>query len=115
MRTGFDNGFFGLPAGGIGYLVKGWFTDPSGHVAPGFSQTSGGGSSSLGNGPLANALSNGSPAAINKWLAVHHYSYWISYTPRARLPLLEAVWSAGVLAVAAAVFAAAIWQVYARR
>lgn len=95
------------------YLLRGWLTGPTGHVAPGFLVTHGGGPRT--DGPLATVLGTGTGATQRAWLAAHHYTYWISYQPPGRLLTFQAAWSGTLLLVAVAAFGLAIWRVRASR
>jgi hypothetical protein len=80
------------PAGS--WLVRGWFTGPGGHVL----------ALKAANRVSLHVNSFDSKAgasAAPRWLALHHYRYWISYQPADHFWILQAVVGLVVLAVAA--------------
>jgi hypothetical protein len=95
------------------YVLRGWLTDPAGHLVPGFLTMRGGGMS-LPGGQLGRVLTTGSLAHRRTWLAAHHYTYWISYQPHTRLLIFQAAWAGALLAVAITAFGLTIWRVAAR-
>jgi hypothetical protein len=103
-RVPFD---FAVRAPDGGYFLRGWLADAAGHVVPGFSVTHDG---AFSPGPLTNVY-NGGQLAIDRWLAAHHFTYWISYQPHDRLLLIQAAWAGAVLVVAAVAFGLAAWRV----
>ena len=83
------------PAGS--WLARAWYTGPGGHV--------------LGNKAAKRVsldvnrlleLTRGrnAPHAANRWLALHHYTYWVSYQPADHFWMLQAVAGLVLLAVA---------------
>jgi hypothetical protein len=86
---------FGPPGS---WLVRGWFTGPSGHV--------------LG-ARAADRVSNhaaslyltkygtNDPHAATRWLALHHYAYWISYQPAGHFWIIQATLGLVILALTA--------------
>jgi hypothetical protein len=45
----------------------------------------------------------------DRWIALHHYAYWIAYQPHDRLQLFQFATAAILLAAAAALTLAATW------
>ncbi len=100
------------------YILSGWFTDGAGHIVPGLSITSDGGldmTSATPSTAMTTALLNGSFASQRRWLAAHHYTYWLSYQPQDRLMLFHAIWAGGLLVVGVAALGIAMWRVAASR
>jgi len=84
------------PSGSL--LVRGWFVGPEGQV--------------LGNraanrvrdhvtGLYITKSGTNDPNAAKRWLALHHYTYWLTYQPANHFWILQAVVGLVVLAVAA--------------
>jgi hypothetical protein len=64
-------------------------------------------------GQLGTILTAGPAAAQRAWLAVHHYTYWISYQPHSRLLIFQAAGTGTLLTVAIVAFGLATWRVTA--
>ena len=77
------------------YVLDGWFTGPGGHrVAI--------------DSVLHRIPWNLNGINVDRWLARHHYTYWISYQP-GRVWAFQLAWAAILLTVAAACVLAAVW------
>jgi hypothetical protein len=79
-----------------GWLVHAWYTGPSGHVL-GFKAAY-----RVGlhvNSLLESANGTNNPGAAKQWMALHHYTYWVSYQPANHFWILQAI--VGVIVLAA--------------
>ena len=81
------------PAGS--WLVRAWYTGPGGHVL----RIKAANKVSV----HVNSLfeSKGGASTASRWLALHHYTYWVSYQPANHFWILQAVVGLVILAVAA--------------
>jgi hypothetical protein len=82
------------PAGS--WLVRGWYAGPGGHVL-GIKAAN-----RVSNhvNSLFESLKGGTSGAL-RWLALHHYKYWVSYQPADHFWILQAIVGLVVLAFAA--------------
>jgi len=80
------------PAGS--WLVRAWYTGPGGHVL-GIKAAK---RVSIHVNSLFESLKGGTGAAL-RWLAFHHYKYWVSYQPAGHFWILQAVVGLVVLAL----------------
>jgi hypothetical protein len=80
------------PAGS--WLVRGWYTGPGGRVL--------GTKAAVRVSDHVNSFdSKAGASAASRWLALHHYKYWVSYQPAGHFWMLQAVVGLVVLVVAA--------------
>jgi hypothetical protein len=96
---------FGDPAGqsrGSGVIVHGWFTH-AGHALTSVQATA------LAAQIPQKLIPAAKPAALVRWLAARHYSYWISFQPGTRYWLFQSAQAALLVALAVALAALAIW------
>lgn len=83
------------PAGS--WLARAWYTGPGGHVLG----TKAANRVSLHvTSMLDSANGTNNPNAAKRWLALHHYTYWVSYQPADHFWILQAVVGLVLLAVA---------------
>lgn len=82
------------PAGS--WLVRAWYTGPGGHVL-GLKAAN---RVSVQVNSVYESLKGGASAAP-RWLALHHYTYWVSYQPANHFWILQAVVGLVVLAMTA--------------
>lgn len=75
-------------------FLRGWLTGP------------GGGAASSG---VLSKLHSGTVTQADRWIAQHHYAYWIAYQPHDRLQVFQFAVAALLLAAAAAMTLAATW------
>src|SRR5665213_2879766 len=68
------------------WLVRAWYTGPGGHVL-GIKAAN---RVSIKVNSLFESLKGGTSAAL-RWLALHHYTYWVSYQPANHFWILQAV------------------------
>jgi hypothetical protein len=98
---------------GDGYLVRDWWTDAAGRVVPGW-QTAGGFDGAVPS-PWGTLMAIGNSRTLNKWVATHHFTYWVSYQPVDRIGTFHAIWAAAFLLLGLLASGLAIWQVRSRR
>jgi hypothetical protein len=98
---------------GNGYLVRDWWTDAAGRVVPGW-QTGGGFNGAIPS-PWDTFMAIGNSRTLNKWVATHHFTYWVSYQPVDRIGTFHAIWAAAFLLLGLLASGLAIWQVRSRR
>jgi hypothetical protein len=111
-RAQFSGGF---PMVNGAYVVRGWFTDGGGHIVPGISVTSDGALNITSFSSMTTVLMNGSATSERRWLAAHHYTYWLSYQPHDRILLFHALWAGVLLVIGAASLGVAMWRVAVSR
>jgi hypothetical protein len=75
-------------------FLRGWLAGPSGRPA---------------GSAVINRLYNMTGPQADRWIAQHHYAYWIAYQPHDRLQLFQFATAAILLAAAAALTLAATW------
>jgi hypothetical protein len=75
-------------------FLRGWLTGPDG------------GAASSG---VVSKLNSMTGTQADRWMAQHHYTYWIAYQPHDRLQVLQFTVAAILLAAAAAMTLAAAW------
>jgi ABC-type transport system involved in multi-copper enzyme maturation permease subunit len=104
-------GFRGVgPAGS--FLVSGWFTGPGGKVIVGRA------ANTVRDHLIRLSLTKdgaNDPHAATRWLALHHYTYWLAYQPADHFWILQAVIGLVVLAIAALCCLAAMRCIRGRR
>jgi hypothetical protein len=96
------------PAGS--WLVRGWYTGPGGHVLG----LTAGNRVSVRVNSVYESLKGGATAAP-RWLALHHYTYWVAYQPASRFWIVQAVVGLVVLALTALCGLAAVRCIRGRR
>jgi hypothetical protein len=79
-------------------FLRGWLTGPDGHPL-----------STARMYNLIGASFRGTAAQEDRWLAQHHYVYWIAYQSHARLVVFQFAWAAILLAASACAVLAAVW------
>ncbi|HWD96719.1 MAG TPA: hypothetical protein VG246_09895 [Acidimicrobiales bacterium] len=83
------------PAGS--WLARGWFTGPGGQLLTTRA------ANKVRDHAISLSLTKGGandPNAATQWLALHHYTYWLSYQPADHFWILQAVMGLVVLALA---------------
>jgi hypothetical protein len=100
---------FADPAGqsyGSGVIVHGWFTQ-AGHALT--SVQTNALDARIPHKLLPAADPAAKPAALERWLAGQHYTYWISFQPGSRYWLFQGVQAALLVALAVTLATLAIW------
>jgi hypothetical protein len=75
-------------------FLRGWVTGPGGSTA---------------SSEVVGKLNSMTGTQADRWIAQHHYAYWIAYQPHDRLQVFQFAVAAVLLAAAAAIIWAATW------
>lgn len=97
------------------YVVRGWFTDGAGHIVPGIGVTTDGAVNITSFSSMTTVLMNGSVTSERRWLAAHHYTFWLSYQPHERILFFHALWAVVLVGIGAASLGVAMWRVAVSR